>query len=78
MKHCMQNIPKYDRAMVKKYGRTLGYFDGMRPNLWTTDLELIKSIFVKDFDHFINRRVSLLSPSLWISCKVELFKLLGI
>lgn len=53
----MQNIPQYDKDMVKKYGRVLGYFDGTLPNLWTTDIELIKAVFVKDFDHFINRRV---------------------
>ena len=44
--------------MVRKYGRTFGYFDGTQPSLWTTDANLIKSVFVKDFDHFINRRVN--------------------
>ena len=31
-------------------------FDGTTPNLCTTDVDLIKAVFVKDFDHFINRR----------------------
>jgi hypothetical protein len=44
--------------LAAKYGRTFGYFDGTLPNLYTTDINLIKSIFVKDFDHFVNRRVS--------------------
>lgn len=51
-------MPKHDIALVKKYGKTFGYFDGRLPNLWTTDAELIRSVFVKDFDHFVNRRVS--------------------
>nr|CAH0107507.1 unnamed protein product [Daphnia galeata] len=51
-----KNIPNYDKEMTKKYGKTFGYFDGTLPNLYTTDINLIKSIFVKDFDHFVNRR----------------------
>ena len=43
---------------MKKYGKTFGIFDGLTPVLWTTDAELIRSVFVKDFDHFVNRRVS--------------------
>ena len=43
---------------MKKYGKTFGYFDGRLPNLFTTDVELIRSVFVKDFDNFFNRRVS--------------------
>jgi len=51
-------LPKFDVALVKKYGKTFGIFDGLTPVLWTTDAELIRSVFVKDFDHFVNRRVS--------------------
>nr|CAH0110992.1 unnamed protein product [Daphnia galeata] len=51
-----ENIPKFDKKMTKKYGKTFGYFDGTLPNLYTTDINLIKSVFVKDFDHFVNRR----------------------
>ena len=53
-----KNLPKFDQEMVKKYGKVFGYFDGTLPNLWTTDADIIKSVFVKDFDHFINRRVA--------------------
>ena len=32
------------------------YF-GRRPELVTTDLDMIKAITIKDFNHFIDRRV---------------------
>ncbi|XP_057379555.1 cytochrome P450 3A11-like [Daphnia carinata] len=50
------NLPKYDQQMMKKYGKIVGYFDGSLPNLWITDANMIRSVFVKDFDHFVNRR----------------------
>ena len=46
--------------MVKEFGKVFGTFDGTVPNLWVHDTELIKSIFIKDFDHFINRRVRII------------------
>jgi hypothetical protein len=56
---CFQNIPEYDVALVKQYGKVFGYFDGMLPNLWITDADMIKAICVKDFEHFVDRRVRL-------------------
>ncbi len=50
-------MPKEDTELMNKYGKVMGYFEGTNPNLWITDTEMIKSVFVKDFDHFINRRV---------------------
>lgn len=44
-------------ALVKKYGKVFGYFDGRNPNLFITDVEMIKAMYVKDFDHFVDRRV---------------------
>ena len=52
-----QNLPEVDKEMFRKYGKIYGKFEGTQPNLCINDAELIKSIFVKDFDHFINRRV---------------------
>lgn len=52
-----QNLPEYDLDLVKKFGKVFGYYDGNIPNLWITDVDLIKAICVKDFDHFVDRRV---------------------
>lgn len=52
-----QNLPKYEQETMKKYGKIVGYFDGSLPNLWITDAVIIRLVFVKDFDHFVNRRV---------------------
>jgi len=51
-----QNLPEYDREMFKKYGKVFGTFVGIEPTLRINDTKLIRSVFVKDFDHFINRR----------------------
>lgn len=48
---------KHDHGLVAKYGSTFGTFDGVQPVLVTIDTDLIRSVFVKDFDHFVNRRV---------------------
>nr|ATW72297.1 cytochrome p450 CYP3044B5 [Brachionus calyciflorus] len=45
-----------DLAMTEKYGKTFGYFEGSTPCLLTTDLKLLKSILIKDFNVFTNRR----------------------
>ncbi|XP_046636783.1 cytochrome P450 3A14-like isoform X1 [Daphnia pulicaria] len=50
------NLPAHDLALVKKYGKVFGCFDGPIPNLWITDADVIKAMYVKDFDHFVDRR----------------------
>ncbi|GIY54435.1 cytochrome P450 3A8 [Caerostris darwini] len=42
-------------GMGKKYGRVLGYYYGMKPVLLVTDPYLLKDIFIKDFNKFVNR-----------------------
>ncbi|XP_046449634.1 cytochrome P450 3A14-like [Daphnia pulex] len=49
-------LPYHDLALAKKYGKVFGYFDGPIPNLWVADVDLIKAMYVKDFDHFVDRR----------------------
>lgn len=46
---------KCHEEWVKKYGRVLGYYYGMKPVLLVTDPYLLKNIFIKDFNKFINR-----------------------
>ncbi len=53
-----KNFVNYDADLVKKYGKTFGFFEGRKPNLFVADAEFIRSVLVKDFDHFVNRRVS--------------------
>ena len=50
-------LGKYDVEIIKKYGKTIGYFEGEQPVIMTTDVKFIKSVMIKDFGHFINRRV---------------------
>ena len=52
------DFPKLDRQLSAQYGKLYGIFEGNAPMLMTTDLDLIRSVFVKDFDHFVNRRVN--------------------
>lgn len=49
-------MQKTDLAMVTKYGKMFGYFTGPTPTLFTTDPELIRAIFVKDFECFGDKR----------------------
>ncbi|CAL8096999.1 unnamed protein product [Orchesella dallaii] len=39
----------------KKYGRVVGYYIGLRPQLMITDADMVKEIFVKQFSNFVNR-----------------------
>merc|ERR1712137_1152244 len=51
-----KNFPDYCIQMSKKYGNIYGAFEGLTPTLWINDTKIIRSIFVKDFSHFLNRR----------------------
>ena len=48
---------------MSQYGPTFIYYLGIKPEIMTEDLEIIKSVMVKNFDSFINRpyRPSLLT-----------------
>src|SRR5436309_2034764 len=45
----------------KQYGRTFGYFEGGKPVLISSDLDLIKQVLIKDFDKFTDRPVMMRS-----------------
>jgi len=51
-----KNLPDHLRKMCKEYGNIYGTFEGLSPNLFVNDTKIIKSVFVKDFNHFVNRR----------------------
>nr|QVK45579.1 cytochrome P450 [Brachionus paranguensis] len=53
MKH---GLAYNDLMMIQKYGKTLGYFQGSTAVVETTDLNLLKSMLIKDFGVFTNRR----------------------
>jgi cytochrome P450 len=42
--------------LIRKHGRTVGYFEGTRPVILTTDVAFIKHFMIKDFNSFPNRR----------------------
>ena len=52
-----QNFVRHDADLAKKYGKVFGFFEGTVPNLFISDADMIRAVFVKDFDHFVNRRV---------------------
>ncbi|CAL8106832.1 unnamed protein product [Orchesella dallaii] len=45
-----------DAENVKKYGKVFGYYEGRTPHIFIADPEMIRLIFIKDFDHFHNKR----------------------
>ena len=62
-----QNLVKHDVSLVKKYGKVFSYFEASRPTLWIADAQLIRTILVKDFENFIDRRVYVShEPSIYI------------
>lgn len=48
----------HDVDIIKKYGKTVGYFEGEAPVVITTDIKFMKNVLIKDFSYFVNRRVS--------------------
>ena len=51
-----RGMPYNDLAMIQKYGKTFGYFEGTCPVVQTIDQKFIKSLLIKDFNIFTNRR----------------------
>lgn len=42
----------------QQYGRVVGYYIGLRPQMQITDADIVKEIFLKQFSNFVNRPVS--------------------
>ncbi|GAB6022642.1 hypothetical protein CHUAL_006736 [Chamberlinius hualienensis] len=52
----LENVGPKDLENSKKYGKVYGFYEGRKPYLMISDLDMIKAILVKDFDHFVDRR----------------------
>uniref|UniRef100_A0AAF5D3J7 Cytochrome P450 n=1 Tax=Strongyloides stercoralis TaxID=6248 RepID=A0AAF5D3J7_STRER len=51
----ISNVKNYDKRWKEEFGETYGIMMGLKPNLTTTNLDIIKEIYVKQFDKFIDR-----------------------
>ncbi|CAF1217843.1 unnamed protein product [Adineta steineri] len=47
---------KNDVALVKKYGKIVGIYEGTVPIILVTDLDILRNVLIKDSHVFINRR----------------------
>ena len=45
------------RNWTELYGKTYGYYEGHRPILVTSDLDIVNEIFIKQFNNFTGRKV---------------------
>lgn len=52
-------LSKGTQDLVEKYGKTVLFFEGSNPCIYSADPEFIKAVSIKDFKYFINRRVIL-------------------
>ncbi|GMS94144.1 hypothetical protein PENTCL1PPCAC_16319, partial [Pristionchus entomophagus] len=53
--------------LVKKYGKTFGFYFGSSFDIVTTDPEIIKEVFISKFSNFIDRRnvsIAMVYPTL--------------
>lgn len=50
-------LSNYDDEVISKYGNILGYWEGNRPVVLCADVDMIKSVMIKDSYYFNNRRV---------------------
>lgn len=53
-----KGLVQNDMEVMKKYGKTIGFFEGSIPAIMTIDPKFIKTFGIKDFGSFVNRRVS--------------------
>ena len=53
----MRGFTENHQELIRKYGKTVGVFDGTTPIIITADVNLIKNITIRDFNHFVNHRV---------------------
>lgn len=50
-------LHEFDDALMKKYGKVVGFFDGRQPILYVADPAIIKQVTVKNFSSFSANRL---------------------
>ncbi|XP_065909836.1 cytochrome P450 3A24-like isoform X2 [Dysidea avara] len=50
-----KGVVKFGEEMVAKYGPVVGFYVGCHPYILVTDLDILKQVLIKDFDHFTDR-----------------------
>uniref|UniRef100_A0A0K0DY13 Cytochrome P450 n=1 Tax=Strongyloides stercoralis TaxID=6248 RepID=A0A0K0DY13_STRER len=55
MLELLNDFKSCDERWKKEFGETYGIMMGFRPDLTTTNLDIIKEVYVKQFDKFIDR-----------------------
>lgn len=59
---------------LKKYGKVVGYFNGMVPNIIISDLDLLRKILIKDFNTFTNRAFTKSDSKMLVSMQDQKWK----
>lgn len=56
MKEMKEGVHEKLEKWRKQYGKTFGYFEGPKPILVTSDVEILKHVLISDFARFNNRK----------------------
>lgn len=59
---------------LKKYGKIVGYFNGLIPNVLISDLDLLRQILIKDFNTFTNRALTSTNSNMLVSMQDQKWK----
>ncbi|XP_068249608.1 cytochrome P450 3A31-like [Palaemon carinicauda] len=59
---------------LKKYGKVVGYFNGLIPNVLIADLDLLRQILIKDFTTFTNRALTSTNSNMLVSMQDQKWK----
>ncbi|GAB6026265.1 hypothetical protein CHUAL_012471 [Chamberlinius hualienensis] len=51
-----ESVATVDLRNVRKYGKVFGLYEARRPALMISDLDMLKSVLIKDFNYFVDRR----------------------
>ncbi|KAK7083166.1 hypothetical protein SK128_005165 [Halocaridina rubra] len=59
---------------LKKYGKVVGYYNGLIPNILISDLDLLRTILIKDFNTFTNRAFTSSTSNMLVSMRDQKWK----